>query len=191
MNSKPNTPTAATEVRRRAEASLRERHKDQKSNAGTRHLLHELEVHQIELETQNAELQNARDELETSLEKYTDLYDFAPVGYLSLNESGVILEANLTGAALLGVERARLINRRLPLLVAPTSRPDVLAFLRRVFAETGKQVCDAMLIREDGISFWGELCGSVAISPDGPGKWCRVAISDITERKRADGAQRR
>ena len=186
-----NTLKTATELRRRAEAHLRERHRDQKSDAGTQHLLHELEVHQIELETQNAELQNARDELETLLEKYTDLYDFAPVGYLSLNESGVILEANLTGAALLGLERARLINRRLPLLVAPTSRPDFLAFLRRVFAETGKHVCDAMLIREDGISFWGELNGSVAISPGGATKWCRVAISDITVLKEAEEVQGR
>ena len=186
-----NTLKTATELRRRAEARLRERHRDQKSDAGTQHLLHELEVHQIELETQNAELQNARDELETSLEKYTDLYDFAPVGYLSLNESGVILEANLTGAALLGLERTRLINRRLPLLVAPTSRPDFLAFLRRVFAETGKQVCGAMVIREDGLSFWAELNGTVAISPDGPTKWCRVAISDITVLKEAEEVQGR
>jgi PAS domain S-box-containing protein len=103
----------------------------------------------------------------------------------------VILEANLTGVALLGVERSRLINRRLPLLVAPTSRPDFLAFLRRVFAGTGKEVCEAMLIREDGTTFWGELNGSAAISPAGPAKWCRVAISDISERKRAESAQRR
>ena len=71
---------------------------------------------------QNADLRKARDELEVALEKYTDLYDFAPVGYFSLDESGVILEANLTGAALLGVERSRLINRRLLHFVAPDSR---------------------------------------------------------------------
>ena len=72
-----------------------------------------MEVHQIELELQNKELQEARDRLEELLEKHTDLYDFAPVGYFSLDEQDRILEANLTGATLLGVERSRLTHRRL------------------------------------------------------------------------------
>ena len=88
---------------------------------------------------QNAELQEARDRMEALLEKYTDLYDFAPVGYFSLDEQGLILEVNLTGAALLGVERSRLINRRLPRFVAPASQPVFLAFLERVFAGTGNR----------------------------------------------------
>src|SRR5688572_28387526 len=184
-------------LREQAEARLRQQQNPKarasvpKSAADPLRQFHELQVHQVELELQNAELQEARDRMEVLLEKYTDLYDFAPVGYLSLDESGVIREANLTGAALLDVERSRLINRRLPLLVAPTSRPDFLAFLHRVSAGTGKQACEAMLVREDGTTFWGELNGSAAISPGGPGKWCRVAIADITERKRAEGAQHR
>jgi PAS domain S-box-containing protein len=67
--------------------------------------------------------------MEALLEKYTDLYDFAPVGYFSLDEQGRILEANLMGAALLGVERSLLINRRLPRFVVPASQPIFLAFL--------------------------------------------------------------
>ena len=106
---------------------------------------------------QNAELQEARDRMEALLEKYTDLYDFAPVGYFSLDEQGRILEVNLTGAALLGVERSRLINRRLQHFVAPASRPIFLAFLERVFAGTGKQVCEATLLKEDGAAFWARL----------------------------------
>ena len=102
-------------------------------------MLHELEVHQIELELQNAELQKARNELELALERYTDLYDFAPVGYCSIDESGLILEANLTGAVLLGVERSRLINRRWLPLVAPASRPVFLAFLKSVFTGASDQ----------------------------------------------------
>jgi ribosomal protein L19E len=82
---KPTTSTAAGGLRRRAEARLGGRQSGPKSEAGTRRLLHELEVHQIELEMQNAELQKARDDLEVALEKYTDLYDFAPVGYFSLD----------------------------------------------------------------------------------------------------------
>src|SRR5439155_21688671 len=98
MPRKTKTPAAAAGLRRRAEASLRDQRKGQrskagdwKSEAGAARVLHELEVHQIELEMQNAELQKARDGLEAALEKYTDLYDFAPVGYFSIDESDVIL----------------------------------------------------------------------------------------------------
>src|SRR5437868_419571 len=147
-----NTPA---ELRSRAEARLNDRRKDQRSKTGDQkpeadpvRVLHELEVHQIELEMQNAELQKARDELEVGLEKYTDLYDFAPVGYFSLNESSVILGVNLTGAALLGVERSRLINRPLLRFVAPANQPIVQTFLKRVFAGTGKEACEVALLKD-------------------------------------------
>src|SRR6185437_8920393 len=124
----PNTPSAAG-LRRRAEARLRDPRKSGPAKTGTRkppanpvRLLHELEVHQIELEMQNAELQKARDDLELALEKFTDLYDFAPTGYFTLDSSGVILAVNLTGAALLGLDRSRLINRRLQRFVVPRSQ---------------------------------------------------------------------
>ena len=186
------------ELYRKAEALLRKHKKNQKSKAGnpestmdTQRLLHELQVHQVELEMQNSELQESRDRMEVLLEKYTDLYDFAPVGYLSLNEQGQILEVNLNGAALLGVGRSSLINRRLPPFVTPASRPVFLAFLKRVFAGDGKQVCEATLLREDGTSFWADFHGSSASSVNGPQKWCRVVVSDITVLKRAEEAQRR
>jgi len=197
MNRKPNTSADVTGLRRRAETRLRERQRTQRSEAGdprsatdTQRLLHELQVHQVELEMQNAELQEARDRLEALLEKYTDLYEFAPVGYFSLDEPGRILEVNLTGAALLGVERSRLLGRRLPRFVAPTSQPIFLAFLEQVFAGAGKQVCEATLLKEDGAPFWANFHGTSAISLSGPRKWCRVAVSDVSARKRAEEAQR-
>ncbi len=186
------------ELYRNAEALLRKQKKTQKLKAGnpkstmdTQRLLHELQVHQVELEMQNSELQGAEDRMEALLEKYTDLYDFAPVGYLSLDELGLILEVNLTGAALLGVGRSSLINRRLPPFVTPASRPIFLAFLKRIFAGNGKQVCEATLLREDGTSFSADFHGSPTISVNGPQKWCRVVFSDITVLKRAEEAQRR
>ncbi|MEK7677529.1 MAG: ATP-binding protein [Verrucomicrobiota bacterium] len=198
MNKKPNPSAVAAQLRRRAEARLRERRKNQRSEAGDpksaadpQRLLHELQVHQVELEMQNAELQEARDRMETLLEKYTDLYDFAPVGYFSLDEQGRILEVNLTGAALLGVERSRLINRRLPHFVAPVSQPVFLAFLERIFAGPGKQVCEASLLKADDAAFWANFHAVPAISLRDPRKWCRVAVSDITALKRAEEAQRR
>jgi PAS domain S-box-containing protein len=187
-----------TELSRRAEARLRAQQKGRAPKAGIpkaetdiQRLLHEAEVHQIELEMQNTELQESRDKLEALLEKFTDFYNFAPVGYFSISESGVILEVNLTGAALLGVGRSRLINRRLPPFVAFANRPNFLAFLERVFANSGKQVCEAMVVREDGTSFWADIQGSSANSVGGPGKWCRVVVSDITALKQAAEAQRR
>jgi len=184
-------------LRRGAEACLHDQRQgkrpkagDQKSQADTVRLLHELEVHQIELKMQNAELQKARDALEASLEKYTDLYDFAPVGYFSIDESGVILEVNLTGAALLGVERSRLINRRLLLFVSATSRPIFLAFLKQLFTGPKDQDCEALLVKEGGGTFWAGFRATSAVSVNATRKWCRVAFVDITARKQAEEAIR-
>ena len=191
MNKKPDTSIAAAGLRRRAEARLRKKRKSQRTEAGPQRLLHELQVHQVELEMQNAELLEARDRMEALLEKYTDLYDFAPVGYFSLDESGRITEVNLTGAALLGVERSRLINRSLTRFVAPASQPGFLVFLKRIFAGTEKQVCEASLLKQDAPDFWAGIHGAPAVSANGPGKWCRVAVTDITSLKQAEEAQRR
>ncbi len=192
-------------LRQRAEAQLRQQRRNQKSKAQSSELsvpsskspsnpqrsLHELQVYQIELELQNTELLAARDRMEVLLESYTDLYDFAPVGYFSLDEQGVILEVNLTGATLLGVERSRLIRQRWERFVINASRPGFLTFLKQVFARPEKQVCEALLLNEAGVAFWADLQAVAAVSLDGPKKWCRLAVSDITVLKRADEAQRR
>jgi PAS domain S-box-containing protein len=198
MNKPSNISADAAELRRHAEARLRKRPRKQRSKAGgsqseadPRRLLHELEVHQVELEVQNAELQEARNRMEVLLEKYTDLYDFAPVGYFSVDEQGRILEANLTGAALLGVERSRLISQSLPRYVVPTSQAVFQAFLERAFAGSGKQICEAALLREHGKPIWAAFNGTSAISSSAPLKWCRVAVSDITSLKQAEEAQSR
>jgi PAS domain S-box-containing protein len=189
MPGKPKISDDSAELRRRAELRLSgQRTKPARNQppADNQRQFHELEVHQIELEMQNVELQKARNELEVALENYTDLYDFAPVGYFSVEESGVILEANLTSAALLGLERSRLINRRLPLLVSPTSRPDFLAFLKKVFSAPTNQVCEALLRKENGGTFWASFQATSAVSLKGTRKWCRVAVSDIAVRKQAE-----
>src|SRR6266550_4657089 len=149
MSRKPNTPTPAAELRRHAEARLRDR-KGQRSKGGADsvRVLHELEVHQVELEMQNAELQQARDALETALEKYTDLYDFAPVGYLTLDPGGNIREANLAGASLLGVERFALVNRRFGFFVSPEHRSVFSDFLQKAFASKVRQGCEVTLKME-------------------------------------------
>src|SRR4029077_8061959 len=158
-------------LRRRAETRLREGQNGQRNGRGSRaagakldaspqRLLHELQVHQVELEMQNMELQEARDRMEILLEKYTDQYELAPVGFFSLDVSGLILEVNLTGAALLGIERSRLINRPLVRFVVPASRAEFQAFLERIRAGTGEQVCEAALLKERATTFWASLHGA-------------------------------
>src|ERR1019366_2986010 len=99
MPKKTSTPVDSVELRRRAEARLKAQAQHAHSatpqtEADARRLLHELQVHQLELEMQNAEIHEARNRAETLLETYTDLYDFAPIGYFSLDEQGLILEVN-------------------------------------------------------------------------------------------------
>jgi PAS domain S-box-containing protein len=193
MEKKANASCDAAELRRRAEARLEGHEKDTPpppADADAQRLLHELEVHQVELEMQNAELREARDQMETMLEKYTDLYDFAPVGYFSLDEQGRILEVNLTGAALLHVDRSRLVNFRLQHFLAPASRSVFLAFLEKVFAGPGKQICETSLPNKDGTVSWIDFQAMPAASPRSERKWCRVAVSDITALKRAEETQR-
>jgi len=191
MKRKPTTSDDSAELRRRAEARLSERKIVKQPDFSTQRLFHELEVHRIELEMQNAELQKTRDELEVSLEKITDLYDFAPVGYFSIDESGVVLDANLKSAALLGVERSRLINRSLLLFVDQKSHPILMAFLKNVLAEPKDQECEALLLKKGGDTFWAVFRATSAVCPVGSRRWCRVAFGDITARKQVEEAQRR
>jgi PAS domain S-box-containing protein len=193
MQKKPNASADATELRRRAEVRMREQHKSTappRTDADTQRLVHELQVHQIELEMQNEELQVARDQMEAMLKKLTDLYDFAPVGYFSIDVQGRIMEVNLAGAALLGVDRSQLVNRRLSQFLAPTSRPVFLAFLEKVFAGPGKQICEASLLNKTGDPSWVDFQATPADSLRSEQKWCRMAVSDITALKRAEETQR-
>jgi PAS domain S-box-containing protein len=150
----------------------------------TQRLVHELEVHQIELEMQNEELCKAREELETVLDTYTDLYDFAPVGYVTLDRDGVLLAANLNGATLLGVDRSRLIGRRFEPFVADESRPCFTPFLGKVFAGKSKESCEVALAKEGTHRLFVQIEALACTSGDE----CRVAIIDITQRRRAEDA---
>jgi PAS domain S-box-containing protein len=197
-NAQPENRPAMRELYHRAKTQFQKLRKHQGPGSGnsrleadTQRLVQELQVHQIELEMQNAELEEARARQEVLLEKYTDLYDFAPVGYMSLDEQGHILEVNLTGAALLGVGRSLLINRRLPAHVALAGRSRFLAFINQIFAGAGKQVCETTLLREGGAPFWANIHGTAATSASGSQKCCRVVISDITALKQSEEAQRR
>jgi PAS domain S-box-containing protein len=153
-------------------------------------LIHELQVHQIELEMQNEELRRTQSKLAEARDKYFDLYEFAPVGYFTLDKNALVAEANLTGANLLAVDRRSLINSSFTRFIAPDFQ-DNFYFHRRQIVETAtKQTCELKLIKNDGTEFYG-LLESIAV-PDAEGNFrqFRTAITDITQRKRAEDALR-
>ena len=152
-------------------------------------LVHELQVHQIEIEMQNDELKKAQLALEESVGKYIDLYDFAPIGYFTFTPEALIAEVNLTGAALLGVARQRLINNRFRRFVAPEDAELWDCHIVSVFQHGEKQSCDLALKRDDGSTFHARL-DSVRMDVSGGTPVVRTAVSDITERKQAEELMR-
>ncbi len=133
-------------------------------------IIHELQVHRIELEMQNEELKRVQTELEASRSnyqgKYQDLYDFAPVGYFTLTHKGFIAEVNLTGAALLGMPRPKLIKRGFGRFIAPNSLDLWDKHIISVLGHEEKQTCDLRLIREDESTFYARLNSIRIAVPD-------------------------
>ncbi|MDO9067251.1 MAG: ATP-binding protein [Deltaproteobacteria bacterium] len=173
---------SAVELRRRAEEKLiiQSPEKQQsKQEHATQRLLHELQVHQIELEIQNAELKLSRDNLETLLEKYTSLYDFAPVGYVTLDCDGVIIDVNLAGASLTGGVRSRLIGRSLLHFIDVADRHIFKDFLAAVLSSQIKETCEVALLNEAKKTTFVQIEAMATAS----GKEFRLAMIDITGRK--------
>lgn len=149
---------------------------------------HELQVHQIELELQNEELRRANLELEETRAKYLDLFEFAPVGYLTLDRQGIVQEANLTACTLLGLARERLLSRRFPLFVAPGDRSHFGLLLRRVFESPEKRVAELALERAGGGLLHVRAEAAAADADGQPVGHCRVALMDITAQRQAQDA---
>ena len=170
-------------MRRQAEAKLSERKKKAAAlpapETDTQRLIHELEVHQIELEMQNEELVQSHTQVEAGLRQYTDLYDFAPVGYFTLALDGAIHQVNLAGANLLGAERGALIKRRFGVFVSTRSRTTFSAFLEKVFSTSGsKETCEIALQKDGPAPLWVYI---EAMTEDGQRKTCRAVVVDITD----------
>jgi PAS domain S-box-containing protein len=156
--------------------------------ASSTHLAHDQQVHQIEHELQNRELRKAQVQLEATRDRYADLYDFAPVGYISLDEHGRILEINLTAAAMLGQERARLEGELFGNWLAGN---DSLAFRKHLddaLHAHGKALLETRLRGRDGQVIDVHLESVAAVKPNGKGIVCRTALLDISERKRVETA---
>ena len=147
-----------------------------------RRALHELRVHQIELEMQNEELRRTQEELEGSRTRYFDLYDLAPVGYFTLSEKGLILEANLTAAKLLGVARGTLIKQPLFRFIVAEDQ-DLYYMHRKALAETlTPQAWEMRVLKNDAAPFWVRMEAATAQEADGTTVW-RAVVSDISQSK--------
>ena len=149
-------------------------------------LIHELRVHQIELEMQNEELQRANLEAEKANAKYSDLYDFAPVALFNLNERGIVQEVNLAGAKLLGVEKRHLSNRCFLQFVAYRDRESFNDFCRKVFENPATQTCELKLLRYGLPTIYARMEGAAASDSSRGERECRIAFVDITSRKQAE-----
>jgi len=177
MKRRPSAQAGAAVLRRRRPARLKARKQRLKSASDTPRLRHELEVHQLELEMQNTELRRVQEELETALERYTELYEFAPVSYFTLARTGAIRQVNLEGAALLGMDCARLKDLRLAQFVAVGDRPAFTSFLKQVLASPAPQSCEIALRRNGLASLFVRMKGVRSKE----GQECRVAAVDLTE----------
>ncbi len=175
----------------------------------TQRLLHELRVHQIELEMQNDELRTTQSELDAARARYFDLYDLAPVGYCTVSQTGLIMETNLTAATLFDVTRAELIKQPISSFILKEDQ-DIYYLHRKKLFETGEpQTCEMRMLKKDGTIFWAHLTAVAAQAPStssgqatstGSGqatsassgqapdctKTCRIVMSDITKRKKME-----
>ncbi|NDJ55239.1 MAG: PAS domain S-box protein [Chloroflexi bacterium] len=176
-------------LRKEAERRLKSQSSSRDSSETQEYLalLHELQTHQLELEIQNEELRSTQSELERSRDEYSDLFDFAPLGFVSLNAKGVIRRANLTLSTMLRIERSDLQNKPLSIYVAPESQDDYFKF-RRSLVQGLRQDALIRFRRTDDSEFVGQV---LAVSPDGDSTLFLVSIADVTERIEAQAQLQR
>lgn len=183
MNKEKSSISDAQFLRQKAEAKLKEKkaRKDVASiETDVRKLLHELQVHQIELEMQNEELIEANETAETALKNFTILYDFAPMGYFSLDAEANIQELNFTGADILGQKRFSLINANFRLFVSEKSLPVFNKFHSKVFTGDSKESCEVVLEYNKKTLATVYIEGIVV----GEEKKCLLSVFDISEFKK-------
>lgn len=185
MPGKTRTDPNAAALRRQAEKRVGKAG-EMLADDDARRLVHELEVHQIELEIQNDELRAARDETEALLDKYTELYDFAPVGYFNLSADGIIRLANLTGSSMVGNSRSDLIGRSFAMLLDSKERAGFKSLLHQVFTSETKQSGEFEL--ENARLATRFVTIDARRSPSG--LECCAIMQDITTRRHAQEGMR-
>ena len=180
----------ADKLRQKAEQIVRVKHDTPGAVLTPKEMLsrlHELEVHQSELEMQNDALRRANAALETVRARNIEFYELAPVGYLSITVNGLIVKANTTAATMLGVGRHALVGQQLIWFISAEDQDFCYTQCRRRFAADGPLLCELRMVKADGGLFWTRW--ETTLTKDSIGEpLCRVVISDITERKLAEVA---
>ena len=151
-------------------------------------LVEELKTHQIELQMQNEELERVQLELEATKTRYLSLFDWAPVGYFTLDEKGLITELNLAGAAMLGMMRDSAVQKDFSLFVTRDCRDDFYLYRRVALRAKTRHKCDLRLLRKDGIEFDAHLISSVALDEQDGCRRHRLLAIDVSDRNRATAA---
>ncbi len=185
MPKKKKISEEASDLRERAEekaGSSPPENMDRFLSGETQRNLHELRVHQIELEMQNEELRNSQSELDAVRARYFDLYDLAPVGYCTISEKGLILEGNLTVSTMLGVPRNLLARRLLSQFILKEDHDIYYLHRKRLLEANIPQSFELRMLKEDGTVFWAYLAATAGQDSSGA-PLCRIVISDITGRK--------
>jgi diguanylate cyclase (GGDEF)-like protein/PAS domain S-box-containing protein len=177
-------PTDQSRLRVAAEAQLALSPLKNSFQGSGEEFLHELQVHQIELEMQNEELQRIQIALEESRDRYVDLYEFSPVGYLTLSHHGTIAEVNLSGANMLGLERKKILARRFSHFIAPEEGERWFLHFSKILKDPTPQSCELLMRRSDNTLFAARL-DCLPIQNGGVSS-VRIALSDISDRKQAE-----
>ncbi|MCG6909609.1 MAG: PAS domain S-box protein [Deltaproteobacteria bacterium] len=153
-------------------------------------LIEGLKIHQAELELQNEELRRAQSELQRSRDKYYELFDYAPVGYFSINSMGLITEVNLGGADLLGYTRRSLLHKGFSPIVTPDDRHTFSDHCKRVYETCNPQACELRLKRKDGSVMYAHLATNVSQDQESDDTILLIAVTDISRRKRSEDSLR-
>lgn len=188
------SPDKFNELRKRATSWLQEQGDTDTSEFNverTRKLVHELQTYQIELEIQNEDLRQTQIELEQSRRRYTDLYDFAPVGYLTIDENGLILEMNLTAADMFAGDRNRLLKRAFSTNIIPDDQHIFYHFRKALLKTRAKQTCELCMLKKDGSEFHALLESSITEEVDGKSGQFRIALTDISALKELESSLRK
>jgi PAS domain S-box-containing protein len=156
---------------------------DEIASGDVHELIENLKIHQIELEMQNDELRRIQAKFEFSKRRYIELFDFAPVGYVTMNPRGIILEINLTAADLLGFPRNQLISKNLCLFVFPDFQDIFYIHCKTVFKTGEKKTCELKLVKKDGGQFFAQMDTLPILMENGDVRELRSTITDTSERK--------
>lgn len=193
MTHKNNRPGDAAEIGKRAEeialekASQLPEDMESLSSEEMREKLHELRVHQIELELQNDELLRVQSELDIARERYFDFYNLAPVGFCTISKQGLIIETNLATTAMLGETSAAIINQPLTRFIHKEDQDVYYLCRKQLFESGGIQEFDLRMVKNDGTTFWAHMMATAAQMGKSTPEY-RVMMSDVSERKKAEAA---